>query len=97
MAKQSEYEKSHSLKLPTFKGGDKQLCDWVSADPQLVLDLIGKMAKLGGAIRFGYTRDGGAYSVGFYLGDDRRTEYIRPSEDLNDRLHGFIVDLEDNH
>lgn len=40
----------------------------------------------GGAVRLGLTRDGGALSVGMYVGEDYGTEYIRPSEDLGEAL-----------
>lgn len=40
----------------------------------------------GGAVRLGLTRDGGALSVGMYMGDEYGTEYIRPSEDLGEAL-----------
>ena len=44
------------------------------------------MGLVGGAIRFGYTRDGGAYAVGLYYGGETCTEYIRPGEDVEQAL-----------
>lgn len=41
----------------------------------------------GGAVRIGLTRDGGALSVGMYVGEEYGTEYIRPTEDLADALY----------
>jgi len=41
------------------------------------------MAEAGGAIRFGKTRDGGAIAIGLYDGDDKRTEYLAPEDDLD--------------
>jgi hypothetical protein len=38
---------------------------------------------VGGAVRIGFTRDGGALALGMYMGEDYATEYIRPSEDLS--------------
>lgn len=62
--------------------GNRVPADWAGADPQLVLDLISAVASQGGAVRFGYTRNGDAYAVG-YLGDgDPYTEFVRPSDDL---------------
>lgn len=62
--------------------GTRVPADWASADPQLVLNLIAAVASAGGAVRFGYTRQGDAYSVG-YLGDgDPYTEFVRPTDDL---------------
>ena len=39
-------------------------------------------ALVGGALRIGLTRDGGALAIGVYMGDDYGTEYVRPDEDL---------------
>jgi len=38
--------------------------------------------NVGGALRVGVTRDGGALALGAYYDDDYATEYVRPSEDL---------------
>lgn len=46
-------------------------------------ELIELVTSRGGAIRFGYSRDGNAGSVGVYYGDERDTLYIRPSEDYH--------------
>lgn len=35
-----------------------------------------------GAVRFGFTRDGGAAAIGVYVGNDYATEYVRPGEDF---------------
>jgi hypothetical protein len=42
------------------------------------------VALAGGALRLGYTADGGAYAIGVYGdGPEAYTEYIRPSENLD--------------
>lgn len=51
--------------------------DWVA-----IAAIITAFAEAGGAIRVGFTRDGGAYAFGCYCGDDYATEYVRPDEDL---------------
>lgn len=51
--------------------------DWIA-----LAALITVFAEANGAVRFGFTRDGGAYAMGCYLGDDYATEYVRPSEDF---------------
>lgn len=59
----------------------------VQADLRSV-DLAGLAALLivaaegGGAVRVGYTRDGGALALGCYAGEDYATEYVKPSEDF---------------
>jgi len=55
--------------------------DWRS-----VAALVVAFAENSGAVRIGYSRDGGALAIGCYLGDDYATEYIRPAEDLEAAL-----------
>lgn len=55
--------------------------DWGSCDSGRLLGLIEFVTGRGGAIRFGYSRDGKAGSLGIYFGDSRDTLWLRPSED----------------
>lgn len=64
--------------------------DWAMAASATVCRLISVVSSRGGAVRFGYTRDGGAYAVGFYYGDDHVTKYCRPSDDLEQWLTWWI-------
>ena len=50
--------------------------DYASADATLVLQAITLVAKHGGALRLGYTSDGGAYAIGVYGDGDPYTEYV---------------------
>lgn len=75
------------------KMADRQngaIADWASCDAPLLLEAIAAVAYRGGALRFGYSRDGGAYAIGVYLSDDRFTVYVRPSEDINEYLRTLI-------
>lgn len=73
-----------SLMLRAGKDQSSDVSDWGSVTPTVLVDLVQVVSGLGGAVRLGYTRDGGAYSVGIYLDDDRETFYCRPSDDLDD-------------
>lgn len=66
------------------------VADWTSANPTLVVQAIAIVAFHGGALRFGYTRDGGAYAIGILGDGDPYTEYVKPSENLDDYLGGLI-------
>lgn len=66
------------------KGGF--VADWSNADPGLVLGLVCRVAREGGAVRFGYTRDGGAYSIGLYLGENSKTYYCNEVDGINEQL-----------
>jgi len=68
--------------------------DWAGVDGSLVVKAIAAVAANGGALRFGYTRDGGAYSVGFYGDGDPWTEYISPNDDVDGFLKGVIEDYD---
>lgn len=70
---------------PTAKRGGST-ADWTLADPALVLSLVCAVAMEGGAVRFGYTRDGGAYSIGLYLGENSKTYYCNEADGINEQL-----------
>jgi hypothetical protein len=72
------------------KGGG--VADWSTANGAAVVRAISTAAAAGGALRFGYTSDGGAYSVGIYGDGSPYTEYLKPGEDLDEFLQS-IVDL----
>lgn len=71
-------------------GGSAGVADWGGATATLLVKLVETVASRGGAVRFGYTRDGGAYAVGFYYGIDHETAYCRPGEDLDDFMKEWI-------
>lgn len=64
--------------------------DWRAADYDLLSRAVSTIAHQGGALRLGYTTDGGAYSIGIYGDGDAYTEYVRPSEDIDDYLRDLV-------
>ena len=66
------------------RASSRGVADWGNADPAILTATIARVAFTGGAIRFGYTADGGAYAVGIYGDGDPYTDYIRPDEDINE-------------
>lgn len=76
------------------KAGDALPADWGSASPEMLSRAIQAITRDGGAIRFGYTRDGGAFAVGLYENGNTDTEYLKPSEDIDQYLKGIIDDYE---
>lgn len=81
------YRKSRGLGK---RGGE--VADWHRADASLCVTAICAAAAQGGAIRFGYTSDGGAFAVGIYGDGAPYTEYIPPSGDINATLQD-VIDL----
>ena len=76
--------------LPQNQRVSNGVADWHNADAALVLQLVCVVAVEGGAVRFGYTRDGGAYSIGLYLGTDSKTYYCNDAEGINEQLKELI-------
>lgn len=74
------------------KGGGEPF-KFSEVPPRLLLDLITVLAALGGALRVGATRDGGAMALGYYLDGDTWTEYVRPQEDCVAYLEAAIADF----
>lgn len=79
--------------LPTGKRNGRAVADWAVANPALLLSLVCAVGMEGGAVRFGYTRDGGAYSIGLYLGSDSKTYYCNESEGIDEQLTELIEEF----
>lgn len=79
------------------KVGDQNqdIADWEGANSDLIKRCVCAVGIAGGAIRFGYTRDGSAYSVGIYVGDDRETYYARPYDNIDSLLTQIAEGLEE--
>ena len=60
--------------------------DWSAFDWLAAVALTKALVTCGGCLRIGTTRDGGAWALGVYKGDDYATEYIRPNEDFTASL-----------
>ena len=65
--------------------------DWMNVDPTLLQNAVATVAYYGGALRFGYTRDGGAMTIGVYGDGEPYTDYLKPSDDPNDYLRKLIA------
>jgi len=89
-AKRRVADEKRKRRTTTNASGEQ--ADWAGANGELLAKAIAAVARDGGALRFGYTRDGGAYAVGIYGDGDPFTEYIKPSEDLDEWLKGIIED-----
>lgn len=70
--------------------GTGEIADWSLQDSSLVLKAISAVTKAEGAIRFGYTTQGGAYAIGFLGDGEPYTDYVRPSDDMAEYLNGVI-------
>lgn len=75
--------------------GNAETADWASVAPDTILDLISAITAAHGAVRFGYSRDGGAYSLGIYLDDESETLYFKPYEDVTAKLRELTERVRD--
>lgn len=76
-----------------YSRGDSEPADWAGCDTGLLHQAVCIATAQGWAIRFGYTRDGGAYTVGILGDGDPQTVYIRPTEGIDAWLAGFIEEV----
>lgn len=61
----------------------RERADWAAVSSDAIRDCIAQVGAIGGAIRFGYSRDGGAYAIGVYgLEAQPFTDYLRPGDDV---------------
>jgi hypothetical protein len=64
--------------------------DWSSVDNEAISTAISAVGSIGGALRFGYSRDGGAYSIGVYgMETQPYTDFLRPGDDVSAYLYGL--------
>lgn len=88
-------EARRSSRRRTRQPGHK--ADWMSVNAELLVHAIATVSFTGGALRFGYTRDGGAYAVGVYGdGPEPYTDYIRPGEGVDEYLAELIRDWQEH-
>lgn len=72
--------------FPDFATRSRGIADWSNANPAVVLGLVCAVAAREGAVRYGYTRDGGAYSIGIYQGDLSKTYYCNEKDGIDEFL-----------
>jgi hypothetical protein len=64
--------------------------DWGRIDMELLWKVIQATTSDDGAVMFGYSRDGGAYSVKIYDGGEPMKEYFHRDEELIEFLLGIL-------
>lgn len=89
-------------KLPSPKAGgglllqfrkNKQAdaeCLYTDVDATLLRDAVDAVTRMGAAIMFGKTSDGGAYSVMLLDGNEKVREYPHGAEELGDMLRRIV-------
>lgn len=79
------------------RGKDSEPADWETMDENVVLKLIAICSQHGCSISFGYTQDGGAYSISVYdwKTKQRYPEYASPNIDVDAWLLGLLEFYDD--
>lgn len=67
--------------------------DWGGVDGMRLQAVIQLITSIGGAVTFGTSRDGGAYSVTLLLDGERETLWFNGDADLDDELQAVIETL----
>lgn len=74
-----------------------QVADYSGIDSTAMQRLVAVVASRSGAVRYGYTRDGGAYAVGIYLEGESETLYFKPTEDVSAELDALADEISSNY
>lgn len=74
--------------------GSSETADWRGANSETLQRLIETVTGQSGTITLGYTKDGSAYYVSYYFGDQSEAVYCRPSEGIDEFLEGEIEAFE---
>lgn len=67
--------------------------DWGGCDGDRLQAVVHGITSLGGAVTFGTSRDGGAYSVHLMLEGEHQTLWFNGDSDLDDEMQAIIETL----
>lgn len=68
--------------------------DWGGCDPGWLQAVVVGITRLGGAVTFGTSKDGGAYSLTLLLDGDRQTLWFNGNAELDAELENVYARLE---
>lgn len=87
-------KKSTKSEEPRRRRQKSSVADWGGIDAESIRRIVSAITKIGGAVRFGYSKDGGAYSVGIYGDGKPFTEFHPEDEGVSEWLEGIAFDYE---
>lgn len=85
MAKKGQPSGASQTGLRESVGRGKK-ADWGKCDAEQLRATVAAASIVGGALRLGYSRDGGAYAIGVYGDGDPYTLYHPPEDDIDELL-----------
>lgn len=71
-------------------------CDWGEASAEQIADLVTIVTATGCAIRFGYSRDRGAFAIGIIGDGDPYTVWAHGLDQLDIKIHSLMVAFRDD-
>jgi hypothetical protein len=71
------------------------VADYAQANPTKLLSAIAAAARVGGALRFGYSRDGGAFAIGVYGDGEPYTDFVAGTEEIDETLEYYVELFQD--
>lgn len=74
--------------------GNADAADWGSCDSGTLHRVVANVTAAGCTIQFGYTKDGGAFSIRLYDGVNSTQEFVRPTEDVDAYLSLLADDFQ---
>lgn len=70
---------------------------WGDISDDTIRRLIGLAEHFDGAVRFGRSRDRSVFSIGFYIGEDRFTEWIPEGDDPTVEFDRIIAEIAEDY
>lgn len=70
--------------------GESNQPDWGRIEDRLLWTLIQVATADDGAVLFGYSRDGGAYAVTLFVGDDKEKLYFHSDAEITEAIINLI-------
>jgi len=77
-----------------FRQSSIVVADWAAADAKILLDVVRQACYAEGAVRFGVSRDGGAFALGIYGDGEPYTVWIPCTADINEVLKDLATTFE---
>lgn len=95
MARRTLEELAEETKRRSGQRRKKQTepADWGVIDGDIIKGFVEFAQRVDGAVRFGRSRDGSVYSIGFYIGEERFTEWIRHVDGYEHEFQRLLQEL----
>lgn len=70
---------------------------WRDVDDTTIRRLIELTEHYDGAVRFGRSRDRSMFSIGFYIGEDRFTEWVSGGDEVGVEIDQLISEIAEDY